>query len=160
MDILFFEPDFDAQLFQMSDGTQKVYGVACEALDGVCNIACVGAELPMAVAIDGKFLPASRTGIGVDCLPLHQLQMCIPPLIPAGIATEPFPLPSRILFNRLSALLTDCPAVLAARLCRRQNDFTVLMEIWSRAAILPYPAPSRRRAMICCFCSSVMMDTS
>jgi hypothetical protein len=35
--------------------------------------------------------------------------MCIPPLIPAGIAAEPFPLPSRILFNRLSALLTDCP---------------------------------------------------
>lgn len=75
----------------------------------VCNIACVGAELPMAVAIDGEFLPASRTGIVVDCLPLHQLQMCIPPLIPAGIAAEPFPLPSRILFNRLSALLTDCP---------------------------------------------------
>ena len=75
----------------------------------VCNIACVGAELPMAVAIDGEFLPASRTGIVVDCLPLHQLQMCIPPLIPAGIAAEPFPLPSRILFNRLSAQLTDCP---------------------------------------------------
>lgn len=75
----------------------------------VCNIACVGAELPMAVAIDGEFLPASRTGIVVDCLPLHQLQMCIPPLIPAGIAAEPFPLPSRILLNRLSALLTDCP---------------------------------------------------
>jgi hypothetical protein len=37
------------------------------------------------------------------------------------------------------------PFVLAARLCRRQNDFTVLMEIWSRAAILPYPAPSRRK---------------
>ena len=75
----------------------------------VCNIACVGAELPMAVAIDGEFLPAIRTGIVVDCLPPHQLQMCIPPLIPAGIAAEPFPLPSRILFKRLSALLTDCP---------------------------------------------------
>lgn len=75
----------------------------------VCNIAGMGAELPMAVAVDSEFLPASRTGIGVDCLPLHQLQMCIPPLVPAGIAAEPFPLPSRILFNRLSALLTDCP---------------------------------------------------
>lgn len=75
----------------------------------VCDIACVGAELPMAVAVDHEFLPASRTGICVDCLPLHQLQMCIPPLIPAGIAAEPFPLPSRILFNRLSAQLTDCP---------------------------------------------------
>lgn len=75
----------------------------------VCNIACVGAELPMAVAVDSEFLPASRTDIGVDGLPLHQLQMCVPPLIPAGIAAEPFPLPSRILFNRLSALFTDCP---------------------------------------------------
>ena len=73
----------------------------------VCNIACVGAELPMAVAVDSEFLPASRTGIVVDCLPLHQLQMCVPPLIPAGIAAEPFPLPSRILLNRLSALLAN-----------------------------------------------------
>lgn len=75
----------------------------------ICNIAGMGAELPMAVAVDHEFLPASRTGIGVDCLPLHQLQMCIPPLVPAGIRAEPFPLPSRILLNRLSALLTDCP---------------------------------------------------
>lgn len=74
----------------------------------VCNIAGMGAELPMAVAVDSEFLPASRTGIGVDCLPLHQLQMCIPPLVPAGIAAEPFPLPPRILSNGLSALLTDC----------------------------------------------------
>jgi hypothetical protein len=35
--------------------------------------------------------------------------MCVPPLVSAGIAAEAFPLPSRILFNRLSALLTDCP---------------------------------------------------
>lgn len=75
----------------------------------VCNIAGMGAELSMAVAVDSEFLPASRTGIGVDCLPLHQLQMCVPPLVPAGIRAEPFPLLSRILLNRLSALLTDCP---------------------------------------------------
>lgn len=75
----------------------------------VCNIAGMGAEFPMAVAVDHEFLPASRTGIGVDCLPLHQLQMCVPPLIPAGIAAEPFPLPSRILGNRLSALFAYCP---------------------------------------------------
>ena len=54
----------------------------------VCNIAGMGAELPMAVAVDSEFLPASRTGIGVDCFPLHQLQMCVPPLIPAGIAAD------------------------------------------------------------------------
>jgi len=75
----------------------------------VCNIAGMGAEFPMAVAIDGELFAAVRAGEGIDCFPLHQLQMCVPPLIPAGIAAEPFPLPSRILFNRLSALLTDCP---------------------------------------------------
>ena len=68
----------------------------------------MGAELPMAVAVDHESLPASRTGIGVDCLPLHQLQMCVPPLVPAGIAAETFPFPPRILGNGLSALLTDC----------------------------------------------------
>ena len=73
----------------------------------VCNIACVGAELPMAVAVDTELFAAVRAGESIDCLPLHQLQMCVPPLIPAGIAAEPFPLPSRILLNRLSALLAN-----------------------------------------------------
>ena len=73
----------------------------------ISDIAGVGAELPMPVAVDGEFFPAGRTGEGVDCLPLHQLQMSIPPLVPAGIRAEPFPLPSRILFNRLAALLTN-----------------------------------------------------
>lgn len=73
----------------------------------VCNVAGMGAELPMAVSVDGEFFPTSRAGEGTDCLPLHQFQMCVPPLIPAGIAAEPFPLPSRILFNRLSALLAN-----------------------------------------------------
>ena len=75
----------------------------------ISDIADVGAELPMAVAVDGEFFPADRAGKGVDCLPLHQLQMCIPPLVPAGIRAEPFPLPPRILGNGLSALLADCP---------------------------------------------------
>lgn len=63
----------------------------------------------MDVAVDGECFPAGRAGEGVDSLPLHQLQMCIPPLVPAGIAAEPFPLPPRILGNGLSALLADCP---------------------------------------------------
>lgn len=75
----------------------------------VCNIAGVGAELPMAVAVDGELFPAGRTGEGVDGLPLHQFQMCVPPLVPAGITAEPFPLPPRILGNGLSALLAYCP---------------------------------------------------
>lgn len=75
----------------------------------ISDIAGVGAELPMAVAVDGEFFPAGWAGKGVDCLPLHQLQMCIPPLVPAGIRAEPFPLPPRILSNGLSALLADCP---------------------------------------------------
>jgi hypothetical protein len=69
----------------------------------------MGTELPMAIAVDGESFPAGRADEGVDCLPLHQLQMCIPPLVPAGIAAEPFPLPPRILSNGLSALLAYCP---------------------------------------------------
>lgn len=75
----------------------------------ISDIAGVGAELPMAVAVDGEYLPAGWADKGVDCLPLHQLQMCVPPLVPAGITAEPFPLPSGILGNGLSALLADCP---------------------------------------------------
>ena len=72
------------------------------------NITGMGAELPMAVAIDAELLAAVRAGKGIDSLPLHQLQMCVPPLVPAAIAAEPFPLaPYYILFNGLSTLLTD-----------------------------------------------------
>ena len=73
------------------------------------NIAGVGAELPMAVAVDGEFLPTGLAGKGIDSLTLHQVKVAVPPLIPAGIAAEPFPLPSRILGNRLSALFAYCP---------------------------------------------------
>ena len=73
----------------------------------ICNIVGMGAELPMAVAVDHEFLPASRTGIGVDCLSLYQVKVGIPPLVPAGIRAEAFPLPSGILFNRLATLFTD-----------------------------------------------------
>ena len=71
------------------------------------NIAGVGAELPMAVAVDGEFLPTGQAGKGVDSLTLHQVKVAVPPLVPAGIRAETFPLPSGILLNRLSALLTD-----------------------------------------------------
>ena len=74
----------------------------------VGNVAGMGAKLPAAVPVDGKLFPAGRASEGVDRFPLHQLQMSIPPLVPAGIAAEPFPLPPRILSNGLSALLTDC----------------------------------------------------
>ena len=73
----------------------------------VGNVAGMGAKLPAAVPVDGKFFPAGRASKGVDCFPLHQFQMAVPPLIPAGIAAEPFPLPSGILFNRLATLFTD-----------------------------------------------------
>jgi hypothetical protein len=75
----------------------------------ISDIAGVGAEFPMAVAVDGEFFPAGRADEGVDCLPLHQLQMCVPPLVSAGIAAEAFPLPPWILGNGLSALLAYCP---------------------------------------------------
>ena len=73
----------------------------------IFDITGMRAELPMAVAVDSEFFPAGRTGESVDCFPLHQLQMGIPPLVPAGIRAEAFPLPSGILFNRLATLFTD-----------------------------------------------------
>lgn len=73
------------------------------------NIAGVGAELPMAVAVDGEFLPTGRAGKGIDSLTLHQVKVAVPPLVPACIGTETFPFPPRILSNGLSAILTDCP---------------------------------------------------
>lgn len=72
------------------------------------NIAGMGAELSMPVAIDDKFFSTGRAGKSVDCLPLHQRQMCVPPLVPTGITAEPFPLPPRILGNGLSALFAYC----------------------------------------------------
>ena len=66
------------------------------------NIAGVGAELPMAVAVDGEFLPTGRAGKGIDSLTLHQVKVAVPPLVPACIGTETFPFPPRILGNGLT----------------------------------------------------------
>lgn len=63
----------------------------------------------MTVAVDTELFAAVRAGESIDCLPLHQLQMGIPPLVPAGITAEAFPLPPRILGNGLPALLAYCP---------------------------------------------------
>ena len=73
----------------------------------VSNIAGMGAELPTTVPIDGKLFPAVRAGKSVDCFSLHQIQVAVPPLVPAGIAAEPFPFPARGLFDESAALLTN-----------------------------------------------------
>ena len=74
----------------------------------VSNIASMRAELPMTIAIDSECFSAGRASKSIDCLPLHQRQMCVPPLVPTGITAEPFPLPPRILINRLPTLLAYC----------------------------------------------------
>lgn len=76
--------------------------------ESVGNVAGMGAELPAAVPIDGELFPAGRAGNGIDRFPLHQFQVAVPPLVPACIAAEPFPLPPWILGNGLSALLAYC----------------------------------------------------
>lgn len=73
----------------------------------VGNVAGMGTKLPETVPIDGKLFPAGRAGEGVDHFPLHQIQVAVPPLVPAGIAAEPFPLPAGSLFNGSAALLTN-----------------------------------------------------
>lgn len=60
----------------------------------------------MAVAIDGEFFSAGWTSKDVDGLPLHQIKVAVPPLIPASVTAEPFPLPSGILCNGLTTAFT------------------------------------------------------
>jgi hypothetical protein len=69
----------------------------------------------MAVAVDGEFLPTGRAGKGIDSLTLHQIKVAVPPLVPTCIGTETFPFSPRILGNRLSALLTDCPCCIGSQ---------------------------------------------
>lgn len=78
----------------------------------VGNVAGMGTKLPVIVSVDGKLFPAGRTSKGVDCFPLHQFQMAVPPLVPACIGAEPLPFPTSGLFNEAAALLTN-------GLCRR-----------------------------------------
>ena len=73
----------------------------------VSNVAGMGTKLPVAVSVDGKLFPAGRAGEGVDRFPLHQIQVAVPPLVPAGIAAEPLPLPAGDLFDGSAALLTN-----------------------------------------------------
>lgn len=75
----------------------------------ISNVAGVRAELPMAVAVDGEFLSTGRTGKSVYSFPLHQVKVAVPPLVPAGIGTESFPLPSWILCDWPATLLAYCP---------------------------------------------------
>lgn len=81
----------------------------------VSNIAGVGAELPTSVAIDGEFFSTGWEGKDVDALSLHQVKLAVPPLVPAGIRTEPFPLPPRVLCNGPATLLTK-------GICRRYDQ--------------------------------------
>lgn len=73
----------------------------------ISNIAGMGAELPMAVAIDDEFFSTGWAGKSVYSFPLHQVKVAVPPLVPACIGTKAFPLSSRILFNRPAALFTN-----------------------------------------------------
>ena len=77
-----------------------------DASKPISNIAGMGTELPMTVAIDSEFFSAGWTSKDVDGFPLHQVKMAVPPLIPAGVTAEPFPLPSGILCNGPATLLT------------------------------------------------------
>lgn len=75
----------------------------------VSNIAGMGAELPMTVAIDSEFFSTSQAGKSIDGLPLHKVKMTVPPLVSAGVTAKPFPFSSGILCDGPAALLTDCP---------------------------------------------------
>ena len=73
----------------------------------ISDVTGMGAELPVAVPEGSELFPAGRTSKGVHSFPLYQVKVTVPPLIPADIAAEPFPLPSRFLFNGAAALLAN-----------------------------------------------------
>lgn len=74
--------------------------------EAVLDIAGMRAELSVAISVDSELFTASRASIGVICLSFYQVQMAVPPSIPASIRAEAFPLPSGILCNGPAALLT------------------------------------------------------
>lgn len=108
----------------------------------VGNVAGMGAKLPAAVPVDGKLFPAGRASEGVDRFPLHQIQRWLFHHLFRQASQQ-----NRFRFRPgiCSIGLPHCSQTNSdfglARLCRRQNDFTVLMERPNWQAMLPYPAP-------------------
>ena len=117
MDILFFKPDFDAQLFQMPDGTQKVYGVACEALDGLGQ--------------DDVYLP----GFGIFQHPQEFLPLLHPRPRDAIVGIDPGVFPVRVLLDE-AAVITDLRRKGMVHPLRFHGyagigcDFLSLLQIW------------------------------
>lgn len=73
----------------------------------VSNIVGVGTELLTTVAIDSELFSAGWASKSIASLSLYQVKVAVPPLVPAGVTAEPFPLPSRILCDGPATLLTD-----------------------------------------------------
>ena len=95
------------------------------------DIALVGAVLPLAVAVGREGLMTAGAGVFIDSLAVDLIEMGVPPLIPAGIAAEPFPLPARSLFDGAAALLTyvydtvKIPAVIIQKSPFHQRNFLI-----------------------------------
>lgn len=73
----------------------------------VSNIVGVGTELLTTVAIDSELFSAGWASKSIASLSLYQVKVAVPPLVPAGVTAEPFPLPSRILCDGPATLLTN-----------------------------------------------------
>lgn len=71
------------------------------------NVASMGTVFPLAVAIHREGFTAILAGDDVVGLVLYQVQVGVPPGVPAGRAAESFPLASRVLCNGFAAVLAD-----------------------------------------------------
>lgn len=87
------------------------------ASEAVRDVAGMAAVLPLPAAIDRKFLPAVRADIGMRSFVLHQIEVAVPPCVPAFVGTEPLPFPA--------GNLCDGPAAVLAH--RAGNTFTEQM---------------------------------
>lgn len=65
----------------------------------------MAAILPPPVSVNVELLTAARASEIIDRLPLHPVEMAVPPLVPALVAVEAFFLPLCDLLNLPSAIL-------------------------------------------------------
>lgn len=78
------------------------------AFEPVSDVAFVAAIFPAPIAVNVELLTAVDASEMVDRSSLYLVEMAVPPLVAALIATEAFLLPFGNLMNLLSAVLTDC----------------------------------------------------
>lgn len=75
------------------------------ASEAVRDVAGMAAVLPLPAAIDREFLPAVRADVGMRRLVLHQIEVAVPPRVPALVGAESLAFPAGNLCDGPAAVL-------------------------------------------------------